>query len=357
MATAHVNRLSPIVPAATNGTAITKRSSIEPESLDEIITFASIAMKSQYFGVRNIEEAAVRILYGREMGLTVMQSMMGISIIQGRPGMSAGTVAAKVKESGKYDYKVVKWDEKICELQFTEYGKPVGKSVFTLEDAKRAGIFKAGGGWDKYPRAMLFARACTQGVRAYAPDIFLGPIYTPEELEDGSDMDVQTLERQAEVYEPEIAQVAEVETTKKKVRPAPITIASVIEPEPVIDVPFDDPEPDGPIVPLVRTPAAPFRSQVQPSAKGELVAQIDKWLANAEIEFEKRGYPDMMAPGRTVQEIYLKLAAEQLVSGEANSYRPRVVEIAKIADNWEALREYLRAAGKAVEADLLGPPQ
>ena len=131
----------------------------------------------------------------------------------------------------------------------------------------------------------------------------------------------------------------------------------MIEPEPVIDVPFDDPEPDGPIVPLVRTPAAPFRSQVQPSAKGELVAQIDKWLANAEMEFEKRGYPDMMAPGRTVQEIYLKLAAEQLVSGEASSYRPRVVEIAKIADNWEALREYLRAAGKAVEADLLGPPQ
>lgn len=350
MAITTVNRLQPVEASERHLTAV--RNTIEPETLDQIMTFAAIAMKSGYFGVRNVEEAAVRILYGKEMGMSVMQSMMGITIIQGRPGMSAGTIAAKVKNSGKYDYKVTKWDEKLCEIQFLEHGKPVGRSVFTIEDAKRAGLWKACGGWDKYPRSMLFARACTQGARAYAPDIFLGPIYLQEELLDGYTVeasDYATIEMQAQEFVPET--IAEPEQAKPK-RSTRVQSPTITQPETVVESPHYD----GPIVPFERAQET-YRPAAAPSQKGEIVQSIDKWIEVAEREYDKRGYPDMTAPGRTIGDIYNHLAREGMVSGNAKSYRPQVNEIAMIADNWEAIREYLKAAGKAVEKDLLDPPQ
>ncbi|RDT44717.1 hypothetical protein DXF87_27490, partial [Enterobacter roggenkampii] len=35
---------------------------------------------------------------------------------------------------------------------------------------------------DKFPKNMLFARAMSNGVKWFTPDVFSGPVYTPEEL-------------------------------------------------------------------------------------------------------------------------------------------------------------------------------
>lgn len=42
--------------------------------------------------------------------------MSCIHIIQGKPTIGAGLIASTVKGSGKYDYKVVKLDDKIAHL-------------------------------------------------------------------------------------------------------------------------------------------------------------------------------------------------------------------------------------------------
>ncbi|MCX7689084.1 MAG: hypothetical protein N2045_14060, partial [Fimbriimonadales bacterium] len=53
-----------------------------------------------------------------------------------------------------------------------------------MEDAKRAGLIgKAGGNWEKYPRAMLRARVVSEGVRTVFPGVIVG-LYTPEEVRD-----------------------------------------------------------------------------------------------------------------------------------------------------------------------------
>jgi len=55
----------------------------------------------------------------------------------------------------------------------------IGKSEFTAADAAKAGTQNMG----KFPRNMLFARAMSNGVRWYCPDVFSGnSVYTPEEL-------------------------------------------------------------------------------------------------------------------------------------------------------------------------------
>src|SRR5512146_174920 len=160
-------------------------------SYDDVVR-ASLAMaKSGYFqDAHEQAQAIVKILAGQEMGFGPFASMTGIFIIQGRPSIGANLMAAAVKGSGRYDYRIKEMTEKVCDLIFYERtpgGKEeLGHSVFTLEDARKAGTKNI----DKFPRNMLFARAMSNGVRWYCPDVFSGsPVYTPEELGAETDQD------------------------------------------------------------------------------------------------------------------------------------------------------------------------
>lgn len=167
-------------------------------NIDDVMRLSSIAMKSNYFGFRNPEEAAIKIMYGLELGLPAFQAMQNITVIQGKPTMGANLVASLIKRSGRYNYTIPVWDEVQCTISFTEHGKPVGESSFTMNDAKRAGLLRGGGNWEKFPRAMLFARALTQGARAYCADVFVAPVYDPEELAPDSDTSPPVIVEQVE---------------------------------------------------------------------------------------------------------------------------------------------------------------
>lgn len=170
---------------------------IVPTSFEELSNIATAMVKSGYFqDARDVSQAIVKILAGREMGIGAFQSMQAIYIIQGRPSMSANLMAAKVKSSGRYDYRVIELTDAACEIEYTQAGKPIGRSRFTLEDARKAGTKNL----DKYPKNMLFARAMSNGVRWYCPDVLgSASVYTPEELgadvaEDGTVIDVKPLQ-------------------------------------------------------------------------------------------------------------------------------------------------------------------
>lgn len=152
-------------------------------NLAELNEMGSIFVKSGYFkDARDAAQAVVKIMYGRELGFSPVIAMSGIHIIEGKPSLSANLMGAMVKRSGRYDYKVRELTDNQCILDFTQNGQPCGDSVFTMADAKRAGVVRSGGSWDKYPRNMLFARALSNGVKMYCPDLSMCPIYNPEEL-------------------------------------------------------------------------------------------------------------------------------------------------------------------------------
>jgi len=96
--------------------------------------------------------------------------------------IGAGLMAGCVKGSGKYDYLVKKHDATACSIDFIQAGKVIGNSTFTIDDAKKAGTQNL----DKFPRNMLFARAMSNGVKWFCPDVFTMPVYTPEEMGDTS---------------------------------------------------------------------------------------------------------------------------------------------------------------------------
>lgn len=156
-------------------------------NLDDVQRVARLLSMSGYFDAKGTAEQAVaqlatKILAGREMGFDPFASANGIHIIQGKPTVSANLMAAAVKGSQRYDYRVREHSDAVCKIEFFERvnGKleSLGVSTFTLEDGKRAGTQNL----SKFPKNMLFARAMSNGVRFYCPDVFSSGVYTPEEM-------------------------------------------------------------------------------------------------------------------------------------------------------------------------------
>lgn len=161
--------------------------------LSEIATISKTFADSGMFAdAKNAAQAMVKVLAGQEIGIPPFTAMSGIHVIQGKPVMGAGIIASRVKGSGKYDYRVVEHTEKVCNIDFYQGENKIGNSTFTIEDAKKAGTKNL----DKFPRNMLFARAISNGVKWYCPDVFAGPIYVPEEMqtitEDVTPLSVET---------------------------------------------------------------------------------------------------------------------------------------------------------------------
>lgn len=157
----------------------------------------TLARSGFFADTKEASQAIVKVLAGRELGFGPVASMTGVYIVKGRVALSANLMAAAVKRSGRYDYRVRQLDDKAASIEFFETigGKreSLGVSTFTLEDAKRAGTQNL----DRFPRNMLFARAMSNGVKFYCPEVTGGPAYTPDELgetvnEDGEIIDAQT---------------------------------------------------------------------------------------------------------------------------------------------------------------------
>ena len=152
---------------------------IVKSSLTEIMSIGKAFAESGMFpDIKTAAQAVVKIQAGSEMGIPPFAAMSGIHIIQGKPTVGAGLMAANVKGSGKYDYRVIESTEKVCSIDFYQGKEKIGNSTFTIDDARKAGTKNL----DKFPKNMLFARAISNGVKWYTPDVFSGPVYVPEEM-------------------------------------------------------------------------------------------------------------------------------------------------------------------------------
>lgn len=173
-------------------------------TFDQTMTLAGVFAKSGFFGdVREAAQAAVKMLAGRELGIPPIASMTDVYVIKSRVSLSAKLQGALVKKSGRYNYRVDRLDDEVCQLTFFEkWGKDwqqVGESKFTIADARRAETQNLG----KFPRNMLFARAMSNGVKWYCPDLTFGTLYDPSELGVEVDEDGQVID--AKPFLPAIA--------------------------------------------------------------------------------------------------------------------------------------------------------
>lgn len=175
-----------------NVTALATRQSAAPARADAIdtLTVARMLAESGFFGeVRDAGKALAKILAGQELGMGPVASLMGVHYQQGKVAYSANIMAAAVKKSGHYTYRVRRLEDDGCEIEFFERAgsswEAIGVSEFTKEDADKASLRTGPNkhNWTKFPRNMMFARAMSNGAKWYCADVFCGVTpYTPDEL-------------------------------------------------------------------------------------------------------------------------------------------------------------------------------
>jgi hypothetical protein len=156
------------------------------EVLGELMEYGKMFAESKVFpDVASAAQGAIKILAGREVGLSPMQAINSFYFVNGKLGMMTQAMAALIKKSGKYDYQILSQNIEGCTIAFFKINgekEKLGESTFDKKMAAGAGIINKDV-WKNYPINMYFNRALANGARWYCPDAISG-FYTVEELQD-----------------------------------------------------------------------------------------------------------------------------------------------------------------------------
>lgn len=160
---------------------------MEFESLREPMAMGNVFAESGMFpDIKTQAQAAVKILAGRELGLSPFESMKNLYLVNGKLAIQSNALASLIKSNPKYDYRVDSVTNEECKISFFEVKgdkkELLGVSEFTFKDAAKAGLVNKEN-WKSFPKNMLFARALANGVRFYCPDAACG-WHVQEEYED-----------------------------------------------------------------------------------------------------------------------------------------------------------------------------
>ena len=132
--------------------------------------------------IKTPEQAMMIILKGRELGVPPIQALSQISVINGKPTMSAELMLSQIMRL--HPRTKISFPERTnekCSVKVQRYGCDPSVFTYTIGDAEKAGLLGKDS-WRKYPRAMLHARVVSEMARSIFPDAISGVSYNPEEL-------------------------------------------------------------------------------------------------------------------------------------------------------------------------------
>jgi len=170
--------------------SVTTRNSLVPTTLDEAMRFSEVLSKSvmvprEYQG--KPANTLVAIQWGMELGLAPMQALQNIAVINGKPSIYGDALLAMVRADHRC--RAVKeyldGETAVCLITRLHSDGEVEEieRKFSVEDAKRAGLWGKQGPWKQYPQRMLQMRARSLAIRDGFPDVIKGLI-SAEEAQD-----------------------------------------------------------------------------------------------------------------------------------------------------------------------------
>jgi hypothetical protein len=191
----------PPVKAGSNGLVLT--------GIEEMFRFAEMVALSGLApkGIDKPASICTAIQMGLEIGLSPMQALQSIAVINGRPGIYGDAAKALVESSGlmtAYDQwfeldgkklttadgfnrtptvAELKSESLMCCVMSKRGERPPLVTTFSVGDAKAAGLWGKTGPWSQYPPRMLMFRARGFNLRDNFGDVLKG-LRSVEELRD-----------------------------------------------------------------------------------------------------------------------------------------------------------------------------
>lgn len=172
---------------ATTTPTESQASPFEPQSLEQALSLATTLSKSGIIpdALRGKPaDVLVILMTGRELGIGPMQSLRGISVIKGKPVLSADLMVAQcLRHRGVCEFfRLVESTPTVARYQTKRVGSEPVDLAWSMEDARRAGL-ESSQNWRNHPAAMLRARCSSALARAVYPDL-VGGIYEESEGEE-----------------------------------------------------------------------------------------------------------------------------------------------------------------------------
>lgn len=144
----------------------------------------------------NAEACFTAMAKGAEVGLSHLEALYSIAVINGRPAIWGDAMLALVMASGKLEDKAETFEGEGDQLKAVCLAKRRGMATpvrweFSVADAKQAGLWGNSGTWKQYSRRMLQMRARAFALRDAFPDVLRGLVSAeeardiPPEAEDG----------------------------------------------------------------------------------------------------------------------------------------------------------------------------
>jgi hypothetical protein len=134
-------------------------------------------------------QAIFIILKGYELNISPMQALADIHLVNGKPGLSVQLMISLANRSGMLShFDIPDADEANktgrATVSATRKDRPDSPitMTFTVDDAKKAGLWDKTGPWKQYPGQMLVNRAVSMLLRRIIPEALSG-MYLAEELE------------------------------------------------------------------------------------------------------------------------------------------------------------------------------
>ncbi len=175
---------------------VTNRQGFAPATITEAMEFSKMLADSsmvpkQYQG--KPQDIMVCVQWGQEIGLAPMQALQNIAVINGKPSVYGDAMMALVQASPQCEGIEESLESEgtvnpvaVC-VAHRKGRKPV-TAKFSVEDAKRAGLWGKGGPWQAYPKRMLQMRARGFALRDQFADVLKG-LLTIEEAWDTTGQD------------------------------------------------------------------------------------------------------------------------------------------------------------------------
>jgi len=168
-----------------------RASGLALQSFDDAFRFSKMVAASE-FAPKDFkgkpESCLLAIQHGSEVGLSPMQSLQSIAVINGRPTIWGDAALALVQACSVCEY-VREYLEgegdnltAVCEAKRQGYPAPTTVR-FSVADAKKAGLWGKTGPWTQYPSRMLQLRARGFALRNAFADALRG-LVTAEEAQD-----------------------------------------------------------------------------------------------------------------------------------------------------------------------------
>lgn len=179
------------------------------------------------------EDIAVTLLYGKEIGLTPMQALTEIYVVNGIPSIGGKTMLSRIYNLAPGAH--IQWikqseTEAVLEMARDSSKRGLYTSRWTIDMATSRGLMKKDN-WRNNPTMMLRWRCISECARVVFPDIISG--YIPDEI-DSMETDAHEMERQAETHQ----RVKESAIEIKNKFAEPEEVISFTEAEEMKDDPF-----------------------------------------------------------------------------------------------------------------------